>query len=148
MSSHDRQRGLQLVARVVDEAPLRRKCMLEPVEHLIERGHELRHLVAPLDGNPATEVAFRDRARRTRQRRHGPHDAVGEPPCEQRAEQQHCEPDGRSGQSRFFGLLRRPVAEDRRDEHSARVPAHVERHREVLDAARRGLHPAAFGLRE
>ena len=59
-----RQRGAELVARVVDEPPLALDRLLEPVQHRVQRLGQARELVAgPRDRQPAPGVAGRDRGR-------------------------------------------------------------------------------------
>jgi hypothetical protein len=70
------------VTGVVKEPPLRQEGALEPVEHVVERGRELRDLVASALGDAPLKRGLADRPRRVRHRADGAQHAAGEPPRE------------------------------------------------------------------
>src|SRR5690606_33663142 len=55
-----RDRRAELVSRVVDEATLRGKRLLEPVEHLVEGPGEATDLVVTLHWYPLAQIGFGD----------------------------------------------------------------------------------------
>ena len=65
----DRDRRAQLVGDVVEEPPLGAEALVEPVDHVVERGAELGQLVVTLDGDARREVRLGDPPRRARSAR-------------------------------------------------------------------------------
>src|SRR5690606_36879126 len=60
LASDHRDRRAELVSRVVDEATLRGKRLLEPVEHLVEGPGEATDLVVTLHWYPLAQIGFGD----------------------------------------------------------------------------------------
>ena len=83
MPADDRQRRSQLVTGVVDELALRRECSFQPLEHLVERGTQLRDLVSSARRDPLAEVGRGDRASRSGECGDGADDPACKSPGEQ-----------------------------------------------------------------
>lgn len=60
VATHDGDRRTQLVARVVEEAPLRGERPFDPVEHRVERPCQRRDVIRPGHLDPPAEVGLAD----------------------------------------------------------------------------------------
>ncbi len=145
MAADDGDRGTQLVAGVVHEVPLHDEGPFEPVDHVVERPRQRRHVVVAGHREPAGEIGgvadlLRRHPHQPDGRQHPPrHEPSGRP--RQPHRRQRGQPEHTHG---VDDLVAVQVVEDRHHEVPlAGIAGHGDRDDGVLDRSLRGLQRRA-----